>query len=300
MTDGQLNRRGFLKLGAAAGGLAALSGCAMTSGSIDASMSYVMGHEGLMMTKGAPATGDYPASPSQIEMQMPSGEHMEMAAVTVATIAPTDDSNNYHFMPHVVWVEPGQTVFWEHYNEEGFSERRTHTATSFGANGLFMRLIPEGASHFDSGYRAGTHGSQGGGDPSIDERFNRGMVRSLGGVEGGFAHTFEQKGVYLYYCQPHHEFKMAGAVVCGEIWGEDGQGGEEPVGWDPAMTADVSVIPEMDPYHGEAVLAQVHELRELIHGGGEGHGMEGDMGDMDGGDEHTEAGGHDEEGGHDE
>lgn len=284
MTDGGLNRRRFLKLGAAVGGVAGLSGCAMTAGSIDASMSYVMGHEGLMMTKGAPATGDYPAGTDQIEMQMPDGMHMEMEAVSVATIAPTDDSNNYHFMPHVVWVEPGQTVFWEHYNEEGFSERRTHTATSFGANGLFMRLIPEGAEHFDSGYRAGTHGSQGGGDPSIDERFNRGMVRSLGGVEGGFAHTFEQKGVYLYYCQPHHEFKMAGAVVCGEIWGEGGNGGEggdPPAGWSPAMTADISRIPEMDPYHGEAVMHQVEELRAIIHAGegGMAHGgeMEGGM-----------------------
>ena len=280
MTDGQLNRRGFLKLGAAAGGLAALSGCAMTSGSIDPSMSYVMGHEGLMMTKGAPATGDYPASPSQIEMEMPSGEHMEMEAVTVMEVAATDDSNNYHFMPHVAWVEPGQTVMWEHYNEPGFSERRTHTATSFGSNDLFMRLIPDGAEYFDSNFRAGTHGSQGGGDPTIDERFNRGMVRALGGVEGGFAHTFEQEGVYMYYCQPHHEFKMAGAIVCGEIWGESGNGGEggdPPAGWSPAMTADISRLPDQDPYHGEAVMAQVQEVREIIHAGqgGMAHGEEG-------------------------
>lgn len=291
-----MGRRRFLKYGGVAGALSltSLSGCAMVQGSQAPSMGFMQTVQALQMFKGAPAQDAYPAQPQTMEM-----EEGTLEAVVVRMVAKPDDSNNYHFMPHVVWVEPGQTVFWEHYNEEGFSERRTHTATSFGSNGLFMRLIPEGASHFDSGYRAGTHGSQGGGDPSIDERFNRGMVRSLGGVEGGFAHTFEQKGVYLYYCQPHHEFKMAGAVVCGEIWGEDGQGGEEPVGWDPAMTADVSVIPEMDTYHGEAVLAQVHELRELIHGGGEGHGMEGDMegmdgGDMDGGDEHTEEGGHDE------
>jgi plastocyanin len=270
----RLNRRRFLKLGAAAGGLAALSGCMMAEGSIDATMSYVMGREGLMMLKGAPAAGNYPATPDQISMEMPSGEHMEMEAVTVKEIAATDDSNNYHFMPHVAWVEPGQTVFWEHYVEEGFSERRTHTVTSFGSNGLFMRLIPEGASHFDSAFRPGTHGDQGGGNPTIDERFNRKMVRLLG-QEGGFAVTFEQKGVYLYYCQNHHEFKMAGAVVCGELWGENGNGGEggdPPVGWSPGMTADISRIPEMDPDHGKPLLAQVEELRELIHGGGGGEG----------------------------
>lgn len=273
VTDGQLNRRGFLKLGAGLGGLASLSGCAMTAGSIDASMEYVMGHEDLPMTKGAPAMGEYPASPSQIEMEMPDGMHMEMEAVSVATIAPTDDSNNYHFMPHVVWVEPGQMVFFEHFNEPGFSERRTHTVTSFGAGGLFPRMIPAGAQHFDSGFRAGTHGSEGGGDPTIDERFNRKMVR-LVGQEGGFALGFEQKGVYMFYCQNHHEFRMAGAVVVGEIWGEDGHAGEEPVGWAPAMTRDPHEIEAADRLHGDVMAAQVEELRTMIHAGqgGMAHG----------------------------
>ncbi|WP_396610647.1 plastocyanin/azurin family copper-binding protein [Haloferax sp. S1W] len=283
MSRNTAGRRQFLKLCGATGalGVASLSGCAMTSGSTDASMSYVMGR-GLQMTKGAPADGSYPASPSQIEMEMPSGEHMEMEAVTVSTIAPTDDSNNYHFMPHVVWVEPGQTVFWEHYHEEGFSERRTHTVTSFGADGLFMRLIPEGASHFDSGYRAGTHGT---GDPTIDERFNRKMV-GLVGQEGGFGVEFQQKGVYLYYCQNHHMFRMAGAVVVGEIWGENGEMGEDPVGWEPAMAADIHHLAEQDPLHGDALVHQVEELRGFVHAGraGGGHGMEG--GEMDG--EHDE------------
>lgn len=274
MRETRYGRRRFLELCGATGalGVAALSGCAMTAGSTDASMSYVMGREGLQMTKGAPADGSYPASPSQIEMEMPSGEHMEMEAVTVSTIAPTDDSDNYHFMPHVVWVEPGQRVFWEHYNEAGFSERRTHTVTSFGSAGLFMRLIPEDASHFDSGYRAGTHGS---GDPTIDERFNRKMV-GLVGQEGGFGVQFQQKGVYVYYCQNHHMFKMAGAVVVGEIWGEDGTMGEDPAGWAPAMTADISRLGEQDPLHGEALMHQVEELRGFVHAGrAGGHGTDG-------------------------
>lgn len=280
MTDRQLNRRRFLRLGAVVGGIGGLSGCTMTAGSIDASMDYVMGREGLPMTKGAPAMGEYPASPSQIEMEMPDGMHMEMEAVSIATIAPTDDSNNYHFMPHVVWIEPGQMVFWEHFDAPGFSERRTHTTTSFGAGGLFPRMIPEGAPHFDSGYRAGTHGAQGGGDPTIDERFNRKMVR-LVGQEGGFALEFQQKGVYMFYCQNHHEFRMAGAVVVGELWGEDGQAGEDPVGWSPAMTRDVREIEAADRLHGDVMAAQVEELREMIHAG-------------QGGMAHDDEGGHDE------
>jgi len=280
VTDRQLSRRRFLQLGAAAGagGLASFSGCAMTQGSIDPSMSYVMGRENLMMTKGAPAQDAYPASPSQIEMQMPNGEHMEMEAVTVMEISPTDDSNNYHFMPHVAWVEPGQTVFWEHYNEPGFSERRTHTATSFGSGGLFPRMLPQGAHHFDSQFRAGTHGAAGGGDPTIDERFNRKMVRLLG-QEGGFAHTFEQEGVYMYYCQNHHEFRMAGAIVCGELWGENGnggEGGEPPAGWAPAMTRDPHELEAADELHGTEVAHQIEELRTIIHAGqgGMAHGEE--------------------------
>ena len=267
-------------------------------------MANVMGVEGLSMFKGGPANGEYPASTSHIEMEMPGGQHMEMEAVTVSTIAAPDDSNNYHFMPHVVWVEPGQTVLWEHYAAPGVSEKRTHTATSFGGAGQFMRLIPEGASHFDSGYRAGTHGMDQ--QEQIDERFSRKMARLIG-QEGAFTHTFEQQGVYFYYCQNHHEFKMAGAVVVGELWGENGdEAVSDTTGWGPGMTANLDLIPRQDPLHGKALKDQLHEVREMIISGGQfmGHGMEmgGDEGmEMGGEDEHTEgADEHTEEDGHDE
>ena len=94
MTDRMIDRRTFLQIGGTlgVGGLTSLSGCAMTQGSIDPSMSYVMGREDLMMTKGAPAQDAYPASPSQISMEMPGGQHMEMEAVSVATMSTTEDS----------------------------------------------------------------------------------------------------------------------------------------------------------------------------------------------------------------
>lgn len=263
----------------------------MTAGSIDPSMEAVMGVEGLSMFKGAPAHGEYPASPSHIEMEMPSGEHMEMEAVTIRTTAATDDSNNYHFMPHVAWVEPGQMVFWEHFGAPGVSEKRTHTVTSFGASGQFMRLIPEGVSHFDSGFRAGTHGE----GYLIDERFNRKMVRLLG-TEGGFGIKFQEPGVYLYYCQNHHMFKMAGAVVVTELWGEHGdQSVSNPKGWAPAMTTEPHKVKEADPLHGEPLSHQIEELHTMITSGGEsmGHGME--MGGGDDGEDHSE-----EEGEHSE
>ena len=260
------SRRSFLKSIAGLAGATSLAGCTFTAGALDSSMESVMGVEGLSMFKGAPAHGEYPAEPSQFEMEMPEG-HMEMEAVTVAMTAPTDDSNNYHFMPHVAWVEPGQTVFWEHFSQEGVSERRTHTVTSFGGGDLFMRLIPEAASHFDSGFRAGTHGLDQ--DELIDERYNREMVDQIG-QEGGFSHEFEEEGVYFYYCQPHHSFKMAGAVVVGELWGEGGsESVTDPSGWGPAMTADTDRISVMDSMHGEALQEQVHELQELVHSGGD-------------------------------
>jgi hypothetical protein len=92
------------------------------------------------------------------------------------------------------------------------------------------------------------------------------MVRLIG-QEGGFGVKFQEKGVYLYYCQNHHMYKMAGAVVVGEIWGEDGSKGEDPVGWSPAMTADIERIPELDPMHGEPLMHQVEELRGFVHAG---------------------------------
>ena len=264
-------RRRYLK-GLSVVGLAGLAGCTMTQGSIDSSMSSVMGVEGLSMFKGAPAHGEYPAEPMTMEMH----GGMEMTAVSVDMVASTDDSNDYHFMPHVAWVEPGTTVAWSHADIEDVSEPRTHSVTSFGAGGRFPRLIPEAASHFDSGFIAGLHGVKP--ELGIDERFNQRISDRLSDAEsiprGPFTHTFEEEGVYFYYCQPHNIFKMAGAIVVGELWGEGGtETVSDPQGWAPAMTTEAAEqISEIAPVGGEALQEQVHEVRELVHGGGESMG----------------------------
>lgn len=277
MTERKLGRRRFLKYGGAAGaiGLASLSGCTMLSGSQDPSMGFMQGVEGLSMFKGAPAHGEYPADQRTIEMH----GGMEMNAVGIQMVAKPDDSNNYHFMPHVAWVEPGTRVAWMHADIDGVSQPRGHSVTSFGAADFLPRLIPEDAGHFDSGYIAGLHGEKSV-EEGIDERYNgriSNRLRDLGNpVERGpFMHTFEHEGVYLYYCQNHHGFKMAAAVVVGELWGEGGtEAVEEAHGWSPGMTVDPEVITRVDPTHGEALHDQVNEIREMVHSGGEsmGHG----------------------------
>ncbi|MFB6197840.1 MAG: hypothetical protein ABEI52_06170, partial [Halobacteriaceae archaeon] len=108
----------------------------------------------------------------------------------------------------------------------------------------------------------------------IDHRFNQFMSRTLKDLgnplgRGPFTHTFHEEGVYFYWCQNHHNFKMAGAIVVGELWGENGtKAVEDPHGWSPAMTRSTQPIVNIDEAHGEALQAQVHELREMIHSGG--------------------------------
>lgn len=246
----------------------------MLAGSQASGMAFMQGVEGLSMFAGAPAHGEYPASPMPMEM-----EGMSMEGVPVKMVAKPDDSNNYHFMPHVAWVEPGTQVSWSHADIDGVSQPRGHSVTSFGAGDFFPRFIPEEASHFDSGYIAGLHGEKSRSE-GIDERFNGRIsdrLTDLGNPlgRGPFTHTFEHEGVYMYYCQNHHGFKMAAAVVVGELWGEGGtEAVSDPHGWSPAMTRDPEPITGIDTVHGEAVHDQIEELREMIHSGGEsmGHG----------------------------
>ncbi|MFB6105003.1 MAG: plastocyanin/azurin family copper-binding protein [Halobacteriaceae archaeon] len=225
--------------------------------------------DALQMFKGAPAHGEYPAEPQTMEM-----EGMTMQGVKVDMVAKPDSTNNYHFMPHVAWVEPGTKVIWGHADIDGISEPVPHTVTAFGANQYFPRLIPPDAHEFDSGYIAGLHGQKSV-EHGIDHRFNQrisDLLVSHGNPlrRGPFTHTFEHEGVYLYYCQNHHGFKMAGAIVVGELWGENGaEAVQDPHGWSPAMTADTEAIERIDEFHGTALHNQVHELREMIHSGGE-------------------------------
>ena len=195
--------------------------------------------------------------------------------VMVNAVALADDSNNYHFFPHVVWVEPGTTVKWEHYVEPDVSVARVHTATALSGEHFGVRLIPEGAESWDSGLMAGTGSMMSVKQEFFDPSENAGITNDYGKqvingesdqIGGGFSHTFEQQGVYLYYCQNHYKFLMAGAVVVGPLSGDN-----EGDGWSPAMTADLSPIGEY--VGGEPLVDQLHELREFVKMGGQ-------MGDM--------------------
>lgn len=247
------SRRSFLRAAGLAGtvGLGSLAGCTALKGSEAPSMARAMSETGLPMFGGGP-------------------DNLQSGEVRVNAVAFTDDSNNYHFFPHVVWVEPGTKVEWEHYVKAHVSEARVHTATAFTGNYFGVRLIPDGAEGFDSGYMSGT-----GKMMSIDQSFfdsqeNGGITNNYGKkvvnsqssmIRGGFSHTFDQQGVYLYFCENHYKWHMAGAVVVGPLGG-----GKEGDGWAPAMTADISPIGEF--VGGEGLVDQLKELREFIEKGG--------------------------------
>jgi plastocyanin len=108
----------------------------------------------------------------------------------VVNTARTEGSTEYHFNPHVTWVEPGGTVMWR-------LESGTHTATAYHPDNDQPRLVPEGTEAWDSG--------------TMSEEGET------------FEHTFETEGVYHYLCTPHESFGMMATVIVGEPHLEDQQ-----------------------------------------------------------------------------
>ena len=106
----------------------------------------------------------------------------------VVNTARTGDSTEYHFDPHVTWVEAGGTVTWR-------LESGTHTATAYHPGNDQPRLVPEGTEAWDSG--------------------------TLSEEGETFSHTFETEGVYHYLCTPHEQFGMMATVIVGEPHPED-------------------------------------------------------------------------------
>lgn len=104
-------------------------------------------------------------------------------------------STGEHFDPHVVWVEAGGTVTWT--NESG-----AHSVAAYAPDNDKPRRIPEGAASFDSG------------------------LLTEAGAE--FSVTFEEPGVYDYYCAPHETIGMIGSVIVGEPDPHDQPGLAEP------------------------------------------------------------------------
>ena len=93
------------------------------------------------------------------------------------------DNTEYHFDPHVTWVEVGGTVKWT-------LESGTHTATAYHPGNDQPRLVPEGTEAWDSG-----------------------MLSEEGET---YEHAFDTEGVYHYYCVPHETFGMLATVIVGE------------------------------------------------------------------------------------
>jgi len=228
----------------------------MTKGSEGPSMAKTMALVDAPMFKGGP-------------------DDLQSGKVLVNAVALADDSNNYHFFPHVAWIEPGTTVRWEHYVKPDVSVAIPHTTTALSGEHFGVRLIPEDADGWDSGYMAGLGSMMSVKEDFFDSRENYGITNNYGKqvvgstskqIRGGFEHTFQTEGVYLYYCQNHYKFKMAGAVVVGHHGG-----GTEGDGWSPAMTADVGPIE--DDVGGAALVDQIGELRDFVEKGGGMGGM---------------------------
>jgi plastocyanin len=83
------------------------------------------------------------------------------------------------FDPVVAFVEAGDTVTW--------SFDGAHSVTAYHPDNDQPQRVPDGTAGFDSGSQ----------------------------TEGTFEHTFDEPGVYVYYCTPHHTTGMVGAVVVG-------------------------------------------------------------------------------------
>jgi plastocyanin len=92
----------------------------------------------------------------------------------------TDDGQ--HFAPHMAWVEVGGTVTWH-------VESGTHDTVAYHADNDKPGRIPEDATPWASDLLA-----QG----------------------ESFEHTFEEPGVYDYFCTPHESVGMVGTVIVGE------------------------------------------------------------------------------------
>ncbi|MFB6129854.1 MAG: plastocyanin/azurin family copper-binding protein [Salinigranum sp.] len=148
------------------------------------------------------------------------------------------EGSHYEFRPHVAYIEPGTTVKWTHAGNKSV----LHSVTAFAKKNMDPQLIPRDAKGWNSGPYSGKK------DP--------------------FEHTFETKGVYLYYCMPHKAFGMSGAMVVGNV-------GPGDPGWSPAMTADLTKKPysELEPKLKDAI----KNLRKVVRQDGSTKGVELDV-----------------------
>jgi len=96
------------------------------------------------------------------------------------------------FRPAEVTVAPGETVVWEN------TSTRSHTVTAYEG------AIPDGASFFASG----GYGGEAAAREAWDGEFGGELVNG-----DRFSRAFEVPGRYDYFCIPHEEGGMVGAVI---------------------------------------------------------------------------------------
>jgi plastocyanin len=191
MVDNTVSRRTILKASTVA--IAGLAGCASTSGNESDSGPAGTAHDEETDSHGGSHEGDsHEETTSHDDGGHGDDSHGEgghdhggsvsgPADHATVTMVTTDDG--FHFDPHVVWVKPGGTVTWE-------LESGSHTTTAYHPDNGRPARIPEGATPWDSG----TMSEQG----------------------ATFEHTFEQEGVYDYFCLPHEGPGMLGSVIVGQ------------------------------------------------------------------------------------
>lgn len=112
-----------------------------------------------------------------------------------AEVTMTTTDSGTHFDPHVVRIQPGETVTWT-------LESGTHTTTAYASTNDKPQRIPDGAEGWDSG--------------TLSEQGTT------------FEHTFETKGVYDYCCLPHEGSGMLASVVVGDPALDEEPGMAEP------------------------------------------------------------------------
>jgi plastocyanin/predicted lipoprotein with Yx(FWY)xxD motif len=131
-----------------------------------------------------------------------------------ADVSMKDMDGGHHFDPHVVWVETGGSVTWT-------LESGAHSTTAYHPDADKPLRIPADARSWNSGVLS-----------------NEGAT---------FSHTFEQEGVYDYFCIPHESMGMLGSVIVGHP-DPDGQ---------PGLAAPQSGLPE-------EARSKIEELNEMV------------------------------------
>lgn len=107
------------------------------------------------------------------------------AAEIEIAMAGTPSGSQVWFQPRGLWVQPGQTVRWVNRDVAN-----VHTITAYHPDNKKPLRIPKQALPWDSGYLM---------------------------PNASFALTFDQVGVYDYFCIPHEQAGMVARIVVGRV-----------------------------------------------------------------------------------